>query len=74
MRSCFCVNQCPGCGQCCQVACGHRGSAGTWTTPNTSPLPSQPQVGRIEIAPLSPDDIRQIIREEIRRAKDQADA
>lgn len=84
MRTCCCTNQCPACGQCCQVGCGHRGSARGWTVtpqPNTTPLPpiypttipaAQPplEVGRTHREPLTEEQVRQIIREELERGRE----
>lgn len=61
MRTCCCVNQCPACGQCCQVNCGHRRTAGTYITPNSYPTTAP--------SPLSEEDVRRIIREEINRGR-----
>jgi hypothetical protein len=65
MRTCHCTNQCPGCGTCCQIACGCRRVAGGWTSPNTGPLP----LGRTHREPLTEEQVRQIIREELKRAR-----
>lgn len=57
MRSCCCTNQCPACGQCCQVGCGHRRTY-TYATGTVTPIAPRP---------LTEEDIRRIIREEINR-------
>lgn len=61
--TCCCTNQCQACGQCCAVGCAHRGSAGS-----TVPVPVWPP-GQITVtpAPLTEDDVRRILREEIAR-------
>lgn len=76
-HTCNCTNQCPGCGSCCQIACGCQRRTGTWTTPWTpySPpaQPLTPQVplppGTIKFIPTAPalteERVREIIREEI---------
>lgn len=83
MRTCNCTNQCPACGQCCQVNCGHRGGSGTWTAPSTSPhiLPpvpvpvvpvSAPQIiGEVRLIPapgITEEQVRRIVREALAEA------
>lgn len=65
MRTCCCVNQCPACGQCCQVPCAHRGVFG-------GEYGSGSTTGKVEVIPpsLTEEDVRRIIREELDRAKE----
>jgi hypothetical protein len=63
MRACCCTTQCPACGQCCQVDCGHRRGAGGYKTTTGTGI----QVGRVTPRPLTEDDIRRILREELGR-------
>jgi hypothetical protein len=66
MRTCCCTNQCPACGQCCQVNCGHRTAPSGVSTTGTGI-----QIGKATPAaprPLTEDDIRRILREELGRS------
>jgi hypothetical protein len=80
MRSCCCVNQCKACGQCCQVACAHRGGVGDiGITPKVTPRPLHPAWWWMEPPygpqptppaptrrePLTEEEVRRIIREEL---------
>lgn len=55
---CNCTNQCPGCGACCRVPCAHRAVGQTITVGKTTFTPT----------PLTEEDVRRIIREELGRA------
>lgn len=83
MRSCYCTNQCPECGTCCRIDCGCRRTARGWRVapaPNTVPFPSVPvqpvptmppiEVGKTHREPLTEEEIRRIIREELDRDRD----
>lgn len=54
VHSCCCTNQCPSCGQCCQVACGHRHAAHGVSIGIPAAAP-----------PVIADELRRIVREEI---------
>lgn len=71
MRSCCCTAQCPACGQCCQVDCGHRrSSTGTWTTTPRVPMPWPSGQITVTPKPLTVEDVRRIIREELARDRE----
>jgi hypothetical protein len=70
IRACHCTNQCHTCGQCCRVPCGHRAGSGGYTT--TTSTPWQPAPAPVEFprpAPLTEEQVRRIVREELGRKK-----
>jgi hypothetical protein len=80
--ACHCTNQCPSCGSCCQVGCDHRGPAKGWTlrdwsspsvvpcSPPSGPLPWPPGEITVMPKPLSEEDVRRVIREELARDRE----
>jgi hypothetical protein len=71
VRTCCCTNQCPACGQCCQVRCEHRGAA--WpVTPQKSP---QIEVKLVQAKPpLTENDVRRLINEALDRVLEEVRA
>lgn len=70
MHSCCCTAQCKTCGACCQVGCACRYQ--TYTVPQTTPPPPLPwppgQITQVT-PPLTEEQVRRIIREEIDRGR-----
>lgn len=73
--TCCCTNQCPACGQCCQVDCGHRRAPSGYTVPVVPYTPQRrPEPRPVDIRiiqpkpPLTEDDLKRLIQEGIKDA------
>jgi hypothetical protein len=75
VRTCYCTNQCPACGQCCQVRCEHRGTVPLTAWPVTPQRSPQIEVKLVQAKPpLTEDDVRRLINEALDRVLEEVRA
>lgn len=72
MNACYCVAQCPQCGACCQVKCGHARPSVKYAPRPWDDAPAIPPRAPRTPRPVTEEDVRRILREELSRARGDA--